>query len=325
VTVSGFRPLFANAHLQTIAANFWPRKLDLLRYPVESRFFRTEPGVRVLVETQRPEGPPAGEIVLVHGLEGSGQSGYLRGMAQAGLEAGFLVHRFHMRTCGGAETLCPTLYHAGLTGDLLAFLREPQKQNRPPVYLVGFSLGGNVVLKLAGELGDRAAPLMAGVCAVSTPIDLAACARRIARWDNRLYERRFLKRMRARLRATGRLAAARRKYRSIYEFDDAVTGPSFGFRNAEHYYATQSSNQFLDRIRVPALLIQAKDDIFVPFETFDHPAFRSNPWLELVATSHGGHAGFIARGGPRFWLDRAVLAWIHSRNGALQSSTIALE
>ena len=133
--------------------------------------------MQVLVQSQWPEGEVRGEIVLVHGLEGSGESGYMRSLSQAGLEAGFAMHRFHMRTCGGTAHLCPTLYHAGLTSDLLALLREFEKEGRAPVFLAAFSLGGNVALKLAGELGESAARLIAGVCAVSTPIDLAVCDR----------------------------------------------------------------------------------------------------------------------------------------------------
>ncbi|MBI3469899.1 MAG: alpha/beta fold hydrolase [Candidatus Solibacter usitatus] len=304
-----FEPLVPNPHFLTVAGNYWPRALDTARFPANSRLYRTEPDVQVLVQSQRPPGPLRGEIVLVHGLEGSGESGYMRSLAQAGLEAGYAMHRFHMRTCGGTAHLCRTLYHAGLTSDLLAVLR--QLESEAPVSLVGFSLGGNVVLKLAGELGDRAQGLIAAVCAVSTPIDLAACARRIGRIDNRIYERRFLRRMFARLLATGRYQEADfRGIRSIYEIDDRVTAPSFGFRGADHYYATQSSHQFLERIRVPALLIQARDDTFIPFDIFRHPAFDANPCLRLLAPKRGGHVGFIARSAPRFWVDGVVLEWM---------------
>jgi predicted alpha/beta-fold hydrolase len=246
-------------------------------------------------------------------LEGSGDAGYIVSMAHACLSAGFVTHRFHMRTCGGTGHLTTTLYHAGLTGDLRAFLsqREPSVW---PVFLVGFSLGGNVVLKLAGEMGDTAQELMAGVCAVSTPIDLAASAKRIAQRDNRFYERRFVRRMRARVLATGRYREEQfRDAHSIYAIDDSITAPSLGFGTADHYYETQSAARFLDRIRVPTLLIQAKDDTFIPFASFDHDAFRSNPYLTLLATEHGGHVGFLQRHGRRFWLDDVVREWIETR------------
>lgn len=250
-------------------------------------------------------------MILAHGLEGSGESGYMRSLAQASLEAGFAVHRFHMRTCGGTAHLCPTLYHAGLTSDLLAVLRQFEQEGRTPVHLVGFSLGGNVVLKLTGELGESASDLIAATCAVSTPIDLSACARRLGKIDNRLYERRFLRRMCQRLISTGRYTESDfHGIRSIFEIDDRITAPSFGFHGAEHYYATQSSNQFLERIRVPTLVVQAQDDTFIPFEIFRHPAFDRNPRLKLIAPERGGHLGFISRDKPRFWLDGEILDWI---------------
>src|SRR5207342_3968442 len=132
----------------TIAAHYWRRPDAEAEFPVERRLFRTEPDVEVLVCTQRPRQPARGEIFLVHGLEGSGQAGYIRSLSAAALRAGFAVHRFHMRTCGGTEHLCQTLYHAGLTSDLLAVLCESRKEGRKPAFLAGFSLGGNVVLKL---------------------------------------------------------------------------------------------------------------------------------------------------------------------------------
>jgi hypothetical protein len=305
-----FEPLFPNPHILTILGNFWPRGFDFAKYPMTTRLVRTDADTQVLVQTQEPAGEPIGEVALLHGLEGGGDAGYIRSMAWHALEAGFIAHRFHMRTCGGTEAYCKTLYHAGLTSDLHAFLRELHAAARGlPVFLAGFSLGGNVALKLAGELGET--DLIQGVCAISTPIDLGLSARRIGRPDNRLYERRFLKRMRARLLATGRyrreeLAAAR----SLYEIDDVVTAPSFGFRGADHYYETQSSMRYLDAIRVPALLIQAKDDTFVPFSMFEHRAFRTNPFLRLVAVEHGGHLGFLARRGERFWADEVAIGFL---------------
>jgi uncharacterized protein len=308
-----FEPLFGNPHLLTILGNFWPRNYDHSRFPMENRFIRTDEDTQILVQTQRPLVPPLGEAVLVHGLEGSGDSGYIHSMAWDLLQAGFITHRFHMRTCGGTENLCKTLYHAGLTSDLRAFLQSLPGPfcKALPVFLIGFSLGGNVSLKLAGELGETG--LINGVCAISTPIDLAAGVRRIGQIDNRLYERRFLNRMRERLFATGRYTLAELDgAHTLYEIDDCITAPSFGFEGADHYYATQSSRNYLDRIRVPTLLIQAKDDVFIPFESYSHPAFESNPFLSLIATERGGHLGFLSRRRPRFWVDEVAIDFIRN-------------
>src|SRR5579884_414087 len=144
-----FVPILKNPHLLTIAGNYWPRKLDHGRFPVEENLYDTEPGVKVLVHSQRPHDTPRANLVLVHGLEGSSAAGYACSLAQSALDAGYAVHRFNMRSCGGTEHLCGnTLYHSGQTSDVLAVV----KQVTPPVFLIGFSLGGNVVLKLAGEL-----------------------------------------------------------------------------------------------------------------------------------------------------------------------------
>jgi len=310
-----FDPLFRNPHWQAVAGHLWKRDGCEARFPVERRLFQTEPDVQVLVESQRPGGRAAGEIVMVHGLEGSGAAGYMRSLGAAALRAGFAAHRFHMRTCGGTERLCPTLYHAGLTSDLLTVLHQFRSEGREPAFLVGFSLGGNVALKLAGEMGESARPLIHGVVAVSTPLDLAACADRIAQPENRLYERRFVRRMRARLCATGRYQQRNfRGLRSVKDIDDRITAPSFGFGDAANYYQTQSAIRYVDGIRIPVLLIQAKDDTFVPFEVFASGAVRTNPWIELLAPEHGGHLGFIGRRPHRFWVDDAIMEWIIGQN-----------
>jgi uncharacterized protein len=303
-----------------LAGNFWRRQLDEQRFPVERRIYDTEPGVQVGVDYQAPEAEPAAHLILVHGLEGSSQSGYARSLAQAALEAGCAVHRFNMRSCGGTEHLSGrTLYHSGQTSDLLAVIQQILGRQLPdvvPVFLAGFSLGGNVVLKLAGELGDAASGLIAGVIATSTPIDLAAGVRQLDRPSNIIYARRFVRRLKERVRSKERLTPGLFDLRGlnhlhhIYEFDDRFTAHAFGFGSADNYYATQSANQFLDRIRVPTLVIQAKDDPFIPFAMFDHPAFSRNPHLRLLATEHGGHLGFISKTRPRFWLDQVLVHWV---------------
>jgi predicted alpha/beta-fold hydrolase len=301
-----YEPLFRNPHLSTVLANFWPRKFDFSRFPARREYIQTDPDTQVLVETNLPDREPRAEAILVHGLEGGSDSGYMLTLAWTLLHAGFVTHRFNIRTCGGTGKLAKTLYHAGLTHDLRFFLEHRHAAaSGLPIFLAGFSLGGNVSLKLAGELG--ATDLLAGVCCVSTPLDLAAGVKRLARRDNYFYERRFVKRMRKRLLATGRYSPEQlENAHSIYDIDDRITAPSFGFRGADHYYETQSAQNFLDSIRVPTLLIQSKDDTYIPFETYSHPALRSNPAIHLAITEHGGHLGFLNRRGYRFWIDEAV-------------------
>jgi hypothetical protein len=318
-----FVPFFRNPHLLTIAGNYWRRNLDEQRFPVQTKLYDTEPGVQVRVDSQTPAGELIAHLILVHGLEGSSAAGYARSLAQAGLEAGCAVHRLNMRSCGGTEHLSgTTLYHSGQTSDLLAVVR--QLPRGAPIFLIGFSLGGNVALKLAGELGESASALIVGVSAVSTPIDLAACVRQLDRPSNILYARRFVARLKERVRTKERLTpglfdlSGLNQVHDIYSFDDRFTARAFGFGNADNYYATQSANQFLDRIRVPTLVVQAKDDPLIPFAVYDHPAFAANPHIRLIATEHGGHLGFIAKTLPRFWLDQVLVHWVmETRNKLL--------
>lgn len=302
-----FVPILSNPHALTILGNFWPRNLDFTPYPSTRELYQTEPDVQVLVETQTPQNSTA-EIILVHGLEGAADAAYMRALAHHALTQNFTTHRFNMRTCGGTEHLCTTLYHGGLTSDLRRYVQL--LKSKLPVFLTGFSLGGNVVLKLAGELANDGPKLLAGVCAVSAPIDLAMAAHRINAPANFLYQRRFVTRMRARLTATGRYSAATLKpLETLYDIDDKITAPSFGFGNADRYYATQSSNQFLPAIRIPTLLIAAQDDPLIPFQMYRDAAPESNPLIQTIYPKHGGHLGFIASRKPRFWADETILEW----------------
>ncbi len=265
----------------------------------------------------QPTTPAIGQLVLLHGLEGSADAGYIASLAQEALTRGFQVCRLNMRTCGGTEELCETMYHSGLTDDLLFVIRELRRQCVVPVFPIGFSLGGNVVLKLAGELGDT--ELLAGVVAISTPIDLAAAVRAIDKPSNILYSRRFLARLQDRVRRKSRITPelysedGLKDVKTIWQFDDHFTAPLFGFGTAAQYYATQSALNFVRKIQLPTLLVAAKDDPLVPFDVYQHLFSKRHATLELVAPEHGGHLGFLSRVKPRFWLDSVVLDWISSK------------
>jgi uncharacterized protein len=322
-----FHPLFRNPHLLTILGNFWPREIDERRFPCSRKEYRIDAATSILVLEHQPNVAPKGQIVFLHGLEGSANAGYIRSLAQEALVRGFGVHRANLRTCGGTEEMCETSYHSGLTSDTLSILQEIAARELGPIFLVGFSLGGNVALKLTGELGESS--LIAGTCAVSTPIDLAACVRCIDKPSNLLYARRFLDRLRSRVRRKSVVTPhlyntmALDDVRTIREFDDRVTAPLFGFGTAANYYATQSAAQYLDAIRIPTLVVCSKDDPLVPFAVYDQPAFRTNPALTLLATEHGGHLGFLSRRSPRFWLDGVVLDWISAISFSSQRQSLA--
>ncbi len=301
-----------------MAGNFWPRQIDQRAFPSRRIEYKIDPQTTVVALEHQPTIPPRGQIVLLHGLEGSASSGYLVSFAQEALVRGFGVHRLNMRTCGGTENLCETMYHSGLTADTKTVCGRLRDLYPGPLFVIGFSLGGNVALKLAGELGHT--DLITAVCVISTPIDLAACVRAIDRPSNVLYARRFLARLCGRIRLKSQLTphlystAGLNSVKSIWEFDDLFTAPLFGFGTAANYYATQSARNFLDAIRIPALVIAAQDDPLVPFEIYRHRAFTTNPALNLLAPMHGGHLGFLSRYKPRFWLDQVALNWLEGKS-----------
>ncbi len=317
VEFSPYAPLWGHPDVNTIVGRYWPVWLEA----GEPRLFTTEPGVQVLGRCHwghpglgnwsqicdQFRAAPAPVLVLVHGLEGSAESNYMLWMARAALQAGFDVVRMNVRTCGGTEHLAPTLYHSGLTTDLRAIVDQLSPRR---LFVVGFSMGGNQALKLAGEWGSQAPSHVAGVAAISAPIDLAACARRLTEPRNRIYESRFLRQLSQRLGRKARLQpgrfspAALEGVANIIDFDHRVTAPAFGFRDAWDYYEHSSAQRLLGRIEVPALLIQARDDPFIPFESFRVPP---NPALTLLAPERGGHVSFLARGRPRFWAAEQVI------------------
>jgi uncharacterized protein len=327
-----FHPFFRNRDLATLAGNFW-RRPELDPWPVEAVVYRTEPEVQVLAHAQRPNRAAVGDILMVHGLEGSSNSGYLVSLAYAALNRGFSTARLNLRGCGGTESLAITSYHAGQTSDVLEVLRQRReacaKTGGRPLFLIGFSLGGNIALKLAGELGDSARALLSGVCAISTPIDLAAAAATIGHPRNFLYQDRFVNRLKARIRRRHLQAPDLYtlehlpKIRSIIDFDNYYTARLFGFGDAATYFRTQASNQFLERIQVPTLLVQAKDDPMIPFSIYNHPAFTRNSHLRLITPDHGGHVGFIARRRPRFWLDGLLLDWVEEISNKLSAVRVS--
>jgi predicted alpha/beta-fold hydrolase len=201
------------------------------------------------------------------------------------------------------------MYHAGTHIGHARSRPAIKAEYGNPVYLIGYSLGGNVALKLAGELGDKATGVLDGVIAVSTPIDLAACVRKMSRRENFIYEWRFLSRLKQRIRRRSESMpgvydiSKLEECRSVYDFDDKITAPFFGFGTADNYYATQSSNQFLDRIRIPTLLIQAKDDPLIPFDIYQHPAIRAIRTFGSLPPSTAG-IWASSRTARRIWVDR---------------------
>ena len=310
--------LFKQGDVQTLAAYFWPRRLRLRDHSGdEERLFEVEPGSQVLGHCRwQPNRSEQPTLVMWHGMEGSTASAYMLTTADKMFRSGFNVIRVNFRNCGGTEHLSPTLYHGGLTGDLRAVIDELiARDHLSSIFVAGFSLGGNLVLKLAGEYGDNPPAEVKAICAVSPSIDLRASTTLIARPRNWIYQQDFLRRLKNRIKLKDKLFPGRYdtglldKIRSVEQFDNQFVAPHFGFRDANDYYAKASSRPLIGSIRVPTLIVHAKDDPFIPFDPLRDPSIASNPYVLLIATEKGGHVAFVStsRGEERFWAESRVI------------------
>jgi predicted alpha/beta-fold hydrolase len=313
------RPGLKNAHLMTIYAWAKPRRFDRLP-PPEARFFDTDVDTRVLAhchwQADRSRHPL---LLALHGLEGSSSAHYMRGIASKAFARGFNVILLNQRNCGGTEELCAGLYHSGLTADAKHVIDEVGRTDRiDRIVVAGYSLGGNLALKLAGDYGDRAPASLKGVCAVSPIIEIERCVDALERRSNIVYQLNFVRGLRARMRRKnlvhpGRFDLTRLgEIWTVRKFDDAYTAPFFGFDGASDYYYRASAMRVVDRISVPALVITAEDDPFVPVEPFRDPKVTANPNITLKITEHGGHCGFVAQpsnGTDGYWAEDQIVAF----------------
>lgn len=319
-----------NGHLQTIVGNVLPRRHGTLPQAT-AELVEIIPARPAQISTQllcECHWQPAGEranrptAILVHGLEGSSRSQYMLGNAAKLWSAGCNVIRMNMRTCGGTDQLAPTLYHSGLSGDVLAVLEHfVQREGLRSVALIGYSMGGNLVLKLAGDLGAAAPPELRAVIGVSPVMNLAATADALHEPANRFYEHRFLRSLLKRYRNKAHLfprafdPQRAMQAHSLREFDDRITALYCGFRSADDYYARAAAARVLHRIVVPTLVLHACDDPFIRLLPETRVALEANPALTLVETGHGGHCAFLAEPEPAngydgYWAERTALGFV---------------
>jgi predicted alpha/beta-fold hydrolase len=301
------------------------------------RFFRPRPPLPTVTETwETPDGDavdvvrlsaPVGapRIVVAHGLEGSPRSHYAVGVFEVAMRRGWAADLLVFRTCNGRVNRVRRSYHSGETTDLDLVVRKVlSEDHRAAVGLVGVSLGANVLLKWLGEQGDDIDPRVCAAVAISTPFDLARSCRRINRGFSRLYQRHFLRSLRAKALAkvdrfpdiAGREAVE--AVRTMWEFDDVFTAAAHGFRDAADYYARSSSITWLPAIRVPTLLLSARDDPFHPPEVLDEVARVAveNPRLIVEFTARGGHVGFVGGSAPwraEFWAEQRIQGYFTER------------
>ena len=310
-------PRWTGGHWMTLYAWGSPRRFPTLPAPVP-RYFDVAPRSRVLAHCHWQREPwrhPT--LIALHGLESSSDAHYVRGLSAKAFGAGFNAVRLNQRNCGGTEDLSDGLYHSGLTGDVLAVMEELSTVDGLPAFAIaGYSLGGNLALKLAGDYGSAPPPQLRAVCAVSPTMELAVCVDALEERQNAIYQWHFVRNLKRRMR---RKAAAfpgkwslepLARINSIRSFDEAYTAPHHGFRDASDYYHRASAMRVIDRIAVPTLMITAADDPFVPPGPFGEPAVTSNPRISLSVTPHGGHCGFIEEPDGSYdgyWAEREIL------------------
>jgi predicted alpha/beta-fold hydrolase len=280
----------------------WARSRALTTLPVpESRYFDVAPDARVLAQCHwQPDRKAAPTLLASHGLEGSSEAHYMRGLADKAYARGFNVVRLNMRNCGGTEHLSRGLYHSGLTADPRAVLQELRdRDGLRTLVMAGYSMGGNVTMKLAGELGAADFPELKAVAAVSPVIELEACVQALERRENRIYEWNFCRNLQGRMRRKSKHFPGLFnldglwKIWSIRAFDDRYTAPHHGFNGAGDYYHRASAMRVIDRVARPALILSAADDPFVPPDIFKSPAVANNPHITTVITPQGGHCAFV--------------------------------
>jgi predicted alpha/beta-fold hydrolase len=289
--------------------------------PPTRRYFDVDHDARVLADCHWQKQPWTRPTILaLHGLNGSSDAHYMRGLAAKAFARGMNVVRLNQRNCGDTEHLSAGLFHSGLTIDARRVIDELTTVDRQTrIAVAGYSLGGNLALKLAAEYGDQPPQALCAVAAVSPIIEIADCVRALERPSNALYQWNFVKDLKRRMRRKGRFWPGRYdlskldRIRTVREFDDVYTAPHFGFRDAEDYYHRASAMRIIERVRVPALIVTSEDDPFVPPYPFRDPKVLGNPSLHVTLCEHGGHCGFV--GSPTadddgYWAEMRIIDFV---------------
>lgn len=307
----------------TLLPRYWFRG-DLLRgMPIESRLFTTAHETQLLGLCHwQPDRMTCRTVVLLHGLEGCCDSHYMHGIASKAYRVGMNVIRMNQRNCGKTEHLTPTLYNSGLGHDYRSIVDElANKDGLSSIWLVGYSMGGNLMLKAASEAGTSQAAL-AGTIAVCPNIDPTQCVDALEQPRNWMYHRHFLTSLKARMRRKAALFPGRwdltglDRIRTLREFDDRYTALDGGYRDGADYYDRAGARHVMGAIAVPTTIITAQDDPFIPYAMFALPVIRKNPMIRFVAPRYGGHCGFVQQHRPdedRFWVENRIVDVILGR------------
>ena len=316
----GFRPApyLKGKHLETIVPSLWPA--PAVEGPEEARLVQVSPDAAVRVLVSRPARDVRGTLLLVHGMGGSAESGYMRRSARMAVGHGWIAVRMNLRNCGGTEALSRTLYNAGQSRDAGSVLEYLDSERFPrPFAAAGFSLGGNLVLRYAGATGAEA--LADAVVGINPPVDLDLCSTALERLENALYRYHFTRMLCREIRAVRAVRPVPGpdlsfwRIRTIRRFDGFFTAPDAGYESAEAYYADASAGPRLHAVRIPAFILSAANDPFVPVEMFDPFRARRPPRMRFYHPERGGHVGYWQAGEPRFWAGQAILEFLDEALG----------
>ena len=323
------RPSLASGHKMTLYSWGNPRYFPSLP-PPSRRYFDVDRDSRVAADCHwhpRPWEHPT--LIALHGLNASSDAHYMRGLAAKAFSHGLNVVRLNQRNCGDTERLSVGLFHSGLTADAAHLIHElSEVDGLPAIAVAGYSLGGNVALKLAAEYGTQAPRMLRAVATVSPIIEIGECVRALERPGNALYQWNFVRDLKRRIRRKERFRPGLfdltrlRSVRTVRDFDEVYTAPYFGFRSAEDYYHRASSLRIIDRISVPALVIAAEDDPFVPAQSFQDPKLTGNPYIDLRLCEHGGHCGFVgpsSSGDDGYWAENQVVSFVSKNSETVQN------
>jgi uncharacterized protein len=318
---------FRNGHMQTLAGNFLRRPPFLLEAEASLVEVDSQTGSQVLCHCHWQPKEVRNDrltVILVHGLEGSSMSQYVLGNTVRAWAAGCNVVRMNMRNCGGTDQLSPTLYHSAFSGDVGAVMEHFQRvHGLERIALVGYSMGGNLVLKLAGELGEKAPSFLKAVVGVSPAVDLAASADALHEPRNRVYEWHFLRGLMRRFERKTKLfpqiysTQGIGPIRSLREFDDRITARYSGFEGADDYYDRAASARVVGEISVPTLVLHALDDPFIRLLPETHTTLHQNAAVHLIETAYGGHCAFLSAvpGPDGYWAEKVLLGFLLSVTG----------
>lgn len=300
-----------NGHLQTVYPALF-RKVEGVTYQRE-RLVTTDGDFLLLDWCISLPGKKSSSLaILSHGFEGDSQRPYIKGMVKSLVTMGIDCLAWNYRSCGGVMNKSPQFYHSGATDDLQEVIDHALKKEYQQIFLVGFSLGGNLTLKYLGEERRRPKEIKKAVC-YSVPLDLEACSLNLNRFSNRVYQRRFLRSVQVKIREKSLLhpnlinTALLKAIRSVYTFDDLITAPLHGFKNASDYYSKCSAKNFLLSINIPTRIIHAENDPMIPVSSLPFKELETAPQVEMLLTLSGGHCGFLEKQGNSYWSEKQTV------------------